>query len=469
MSRLPILIIQMQRLGDLVLTFPLLGWLARLFPGHPLWVVGEERFFSQLMDLSPEAVYFPHSAAPRLRTQTFAAVINLSHRPEAAALAGSLRCEKLIGPYRTPEGGTHINGNWQLYRASLTHNNRYNRYHWADMNALDIAPQNLISGTKWPPPRQVGTSSSAHIGLFLGASETDKHPGAPFWGELAGHLLQAGHRPVLLGGEAERPLGAAVSNILKTHALNLTGHFTIRQLADFISGLDLFITPDTGPMHVAAWTGTPTLNLSTGPVNAWETGPFSPGHLVLRAELGCAGCWQCTRKRVLCKERLNARRTAFLAHECAVRGRENLARISLPGQELLMTGRDAHGLYHLRQLYGKTLLRHLTAELWQAFFGEQFTVLPGGTLDAAWGRFAAASGRGAADFTRSLALFSREMARSLSRNTDAALQKPDFWSAFPARIRPLTSYAQLLLQNETFGKPAFAKVLAMIESLVSLR
>ena len=44
----PLLVLQMQRMGDLILTFPLLGWLARHNPGHPVWTVAEPRFFSAL-------------------------------------------------------------------------------------------------------------------------------------------------------------------------------------------------------------------------------------------------------------------------------------------------------------------------------------------------------------------------------------------------------------------------------------
>ena len=153
MNAAPILIFQMQRMGDLVLSFPLLGWLGALFPGHPLWVVGERMFFEPLMPLSPQATYFDYAEAFDFRAQDFRAVINLSHRPEAAALAGQVRSDVLIGPYRDAEGRLFIKGDWQLYRASLTHNNRYNLVHWADLNALDIIPASLMLRTAWPLPR----------------------------------------------------------------------------------------------------------------------------------------------------------------------------------------------------------------------------------------------------------------------------------------------------------------------------
>ncbi|MDR1360588.1 MAG: glycosyltransferase family 9 protein, partial [Deltaproteobacteria bacterium] len=115
MNRPPILILQLQRMGDLVLSFPLLGWLAAVFPGHPLWVVGEAIFFEPLLPLSPQATYFSSNSLPDFKGQSFHAVLNLSHRPEAAALAASVRAEALFGPYLDADDVLHIRGDWQIY------------------------------------------------------------------------------------------------------------------------------------------------------------------------------------------------------------------------------------------------------------------------------------------------------------------------------------------------------------------
>ena len=464
----PILIIQMHRLGDIVLTFPLMGWLERLYPDTPVWVLAEEAFYKGLVSLSPRCVFFPHEGMPNLRQQPFSTVINLSHTPEAAAFAGSLSCESLIGPYRTADGTLHVKGDWQLYRTSLVHNNRYNLFHWADMNALDLVPSSLFCRTMWPPPRVFTNTASAHIGLFLGASQPDKHPDAEFWTELAGNLLLAGHRPVLLGGASEKHLGRTVAEKLGAHALDMTGRFSIAELCRFIAELDLMITPDTGPMHLAAWTGTPVLNLSTGPVNAWETGPFSPGHHVVRAALPCVGCWQCTRKNVACKERMHPRRTAFLVHELIRSGNNRLSRLNLPGQELLRTVRDQYGLYALDQLAGKEQPRQLSARLWQTFFGSQFGILPEEALAPVWCDLVATSPNKASAFGVSLLALSRDLAAGLKSRTQSPVTQEDFWSRYPLPLRPLTSYIHMVLQNEVFARSGFAKALALVERLVML-
>lgn len=467
MTNKPILIIQMQRLGDMILSFPLMGWLSSLYPQNPIWVVGEKRFFSELMDVSPPAVFFEHDAAPALRQNEFHSVINISHRPQSLSLAGSLETENRIGSYKDIAGNIFINGDWQLYRASLVNNNRYNLFHWADINALDCVPHGTMRGTAWPAPR-AGTAASAHIGLFLGASEPDKHPDALFWADLAKELLDAGHRPVLLGGKAEQALGRAAASLVGAPALDLTGRFSLRELALFMNELDLFVTPDTGPMHLAAWTGTPVLNISTGPVSAWETGPFSPGHHVLRAALPCVGCWHCIQGNVLCKEKLRPKRTAFLIHELVAKKETDLRRIDLPGQELLRTGRNRHNLFSLRQLTGEENPRQITADLWQAYFAHALGSFPEEDLKKAWAAFAAGSPGNAATFFKSLAKLGRDLSLHLRKRHASPVMREDFWASFPLPLRPLTSYLHLMLQNGLYKHDAVGKSLVMIEKLASL-
>jgi len=185
----PILVIQMQRMGDLILSFPLFLWLERAFPGHPVWVMAEPIFARPLMRLSPQVRYFEYAQEAKLRQQDFHLVVNLSHRPQSMDLAGSLRCDSLVGGY-TRKGVTRIEGDWQEYRLSLTHNNRHNRFHWADLNAMDVVPHRIMQRTGWPAPR-VMPPEIHRIGLFLGASEPDKRPGPGFWADLVVELERA--------------------------------------------------------------------------------------------------------------------------------------------------------------------------------------------------------------------------------------------------------------------------------------
>jgi ADP-heptose:LPS heptosyltransferase len=198
----PILVIQMQRMGDLILSYPLFLWLERVYPGHPIWVMAEPTFAVPLARLSPHVRYLDFAHSGEVLREKFHLVINLSHRTRSMELAGRLQCESLVGGY-IRDGVTRIAGVWQEYRTSLTHNNRHNRFHWADLNALDVIPPQVMSETRWPMPR-VMPESLRKVGLFLGASEAEKRPTAAFWAELVGELERRGHIPVLLGGPGER-------------------------------------------------------------------------------------------------------------------------------------------------------------------------------------------------------------------------------------------------------------------------
>ena len=91
----PILVLQMHRMGDLILTFPLLVRLRQLWPQNPLWVVAEPAFFEQLMPLAPDAVFFPPSHCEALAMRRYAAAINLSSSPVAAQTMARLESQPL--------------------------------------------------------------------------------------------------------------------------------------------------------------------------------------------------------------------------------------------------------------------------------------------------------------------------------------------------------------------------------------
>jgi hypothetical protein len=66
--------------------------------------------------------------------------------------------------------------------------------------------------------------------------------------------------------------------------------FGLDELIAHIGLVDLFVTNDTGPMHLAAATNRPILNLSLGPVSLWETGPYRAGSYILQADVDCHPC-----------------------------------------------------------------------------------------------------------------------------------------------------------------------------------
>lgn len=468
MSKDPILVLQMQRMGDLIMTFPLLIRLLKNYPGHPVWVAAEESFYKGLITIAPEVTFFPSNELSRLQGHRFHIVLNLSHRPEAAALGPKVEADTWFGPRQDKAGNTYIHGNWQLYRTSLTHNNRHNRFHWGDLNELDLLPFSEIKRTCWNPvsisPAKTG------VGIFLGASEPAKMPDVDFWVELGKRLIRKGINPVFLGGAAERELGRAVAAGVGFPQLNLAGRFDVPGLTAFLSGLRLLITPDTGPMHLAAWQGVPVINLSMGPVNAWDTGPSQPSHLILRSNISCRGCWQCNRglacHRQFVPSRIASIVSAVLSRGLGEEGRSYLAKLDLPGQEILFSARR-DGLYDLTPARADTVHSNhaLLGNFWRSFFGANFRLWDNETPQKSWQILQERAESLLPAFDRALSKLTAEYASALKTHTPLA---GDFWSSVPPLLRPLSGYLHLLLQNGDYSRESFAKGAGLLDLLSSI-
>lgn len=469
MSDKPILVLQMQRMGDLILSFPLMVWLSRCYPGRPVHVVAEPSFSGPLMPVSPHVAYISWQAAASgaLQKGQYGLVINLSIREEAAHLAGSLGAEEVVGPVRGADGTLRVRGAWQLYRASLVGLGRHNRFHWADLNALDLIPLDTFRQTTFPAPREFA-SNNRTVGLFVGASEPGKRPDAAFYAGLGRALLDRGLKPVLLGGQDDRPVAEAIRAASPLPLLDLVGRLTLTELAEYGKALALMITPDTGPMHLAAWTGLPTLNLSVGHVNPWDTGPYQSGHLVLRSTASCArGCWSCTRPTQPCRVHLDPTPVAALA-SLVLRGpRQRLERVRLPGLALFETTRTQEGLFGLRRLeLGSQGLvaGDLAGEFWRRFFLWRLASQPEQPVREAWLALAAGQPRLAESLGASLSALSRGVTRLTREGACGqaiSREVPPFW-------RPLASHLDMAGHNEDASPQWAKKSLELLEHLSSV-
>ncbi|MBR4741581.1 MAG: glycosyltransferase family 9 protein, partial [Desulfovibrio sp.] len=220
MSADPILILQMQRMGDLLLSFPLLLDLKRLYPQNPLWVVAEPTFFTPLLHVAPNVTFFPPAGLNNtLLTTKYFLVCNISMRQEAAAFMEKVQAERLLGPHLV-HNSLFVHGFWHLYRHQLTQNNRHNTLHWADLYRLDLYPKlnsNLLTYRKVEP--RVGRK----IGLVLGASSEHKRPDLHFWRILAKKLQNDKKLLFFFGGQGEAEMGEKLAASLKMPESNLCG------------------------------------------------------------------------------------------------------------------------------------------------------------------------------------------------------------------------------------------------------
>jgi ADP-heptose:LPS heptosyltransferase len=96
---------------------------------------------------------------------------------------------------------------------------------------------------------------------------------------------------VLTGTPDDRPLVERIVSLLPpdVRRLDITGRMDLQLLAAVLERLNLFVTADTGPMHLAAAVGTPTVALF-GPSDPKRYGPLNDRARVVTADLWCRPC-----------------------------------------------------------------------------------------------------------------------------------------------------------------------------------
>lgn len=99
---------------------------------------------------------------------------------------------------------------------------------------------------------------------------------------------------IFIGAPSERENAARVlaqmQKMQTRAALNLAGETSLTQLVGLLARCDLLVSNDTGPAHIAAALGRPTLTLF-GPTNEFETAPTGERAALLRVDgIECARC-----------------------------------------------------------------------------------------------------------------------------------------------------------------------------------
>ena len=108
---------------------------------------------------------------------------------------------------------------------------------------------------------------------------------------VAGRLISdRGATIVLTGGPGDGPLVARVRGALPApHVIDVSNFSSLLAVAAVLERCDLMITGDTGPMHLAAATGTPIVAVF-GPSDPRRYAPRGPLDRIVRIDLPCAPC-----------------------------------------------------------------------------------------------------------------------------------------------------------------------------------
>jgi O-antigen biosynthesis protein len=118
-------------------------------------------------------------------------------------------------------------------------------------------------------------------------------PAAQF-ATLIDHLANSHHAEIILiGSDSEADIAADVmARVERRDAVrSLVGKIDLRELPHLLTSAALFVGNNSGPQHLAASLGVPTVGIHSGTVDAREWGPLGSNAVAVRRDVLCSPCY----------------------------------------------------------------------------------------------------------------------------------------------------------------------------------
>ncbi len=110
------------------------------------------------------------------------------------------------------------------------------------------------------------------------------------WAALADRLHAEGVSVIFAGSGQDRQFIDRISKQMHSQAIVAAGKLGLTEAVALLHRSAAYVGLDSGPMHMAAMTGTPVAALF-GPTHPERVGPYGVEHVILRHEaLACLGC-----------------------------------------------------------------------------------------------------------------------------------------------------------------------------------
>jgi heptosyltransferase-2 len=294
-------------LGDAVMSLPAIRAIRQVFP-HAHIAIAARPWVADLYarETSIDRV-IPYTGsrrafAARLREERFDGAILLQNAFDAALLAWLARIPERIGYNRDARG-------LLLTRAIPVPEPgeipRHERFYYLELlrraGMIErFPPADAIRLEGIEAAREAGARHLAELGIALpviGISPGAAYGNAKRWlpdrfAEVAREFAPFSAGVLVFGSASERPLCEEVAGALnrsRVEARNLAGQTTLREFIDLAAACRLFLTNDSGAMHVASALAVPTVAVF-GATDDATTGPTGPLARVVREHAECSPC-----------------------------------------------------------------------------------------------------------------------------------------------------------------------------------
>lgn len=303
-------------IGDAVMSLPALGALRAHHPGAHIavlarpWVADlyrHEPFADEIIPYQPARGLAGFTARRRmaayLEAQHFDCAVLFQNAFDAALLAWLAKIPRRIGYDRDARGllltdPVRLPARHEIpLHESFYYLELLRRVGWLDQ----LPSQALICLAGSKRARTAGTArfhsegvASPIIGVSPGAAYGNAKRWLPerFAEAAAAVARQAGAFVALFGSAAERDVCESIKDALAAGGLearNFAGATTLGEFIERAAACALFLTNDSGAMHVASALGVPSVTVF-GATNHVTTGPTGPLAQVVRHDVACSPC-----------------------------------------------------------------------------------------------------------------------------------------------------------------------------------
>ncbi len=289
-------------IGDAVLCLPALEGVKRLFPGSSVtllvkpWVEGVFRCHPSVDRV---VVYNEDYGGVRgllrlsmdLRREGFHMAILFQNAFRAALIAFLAGVPERVGYNRDMRGPLLTHPIEVTPGIGRMHQVYYYYNIVAALGGWDL-PGSLRPRIR--PPEEVAPFDVP--GPFVGMSPGASYGPAKRWiperfASLGDRLVDMGFKVVIFGGKGDEEVCHAVSTAMKRPSLNLCGRIDLPTFVSTLSRSSLFITNDSGPMHIASALDVPTVAIF-GSTDPGLTGPLGERSVVVKKDVECSPCFE---------------------------------------------------------------------------------------------------------------------------------------------------------------------------------
>ena len=346
-----ILLVRTDRLGDVILTLPMLSALHACFPDATITMLLSQ-YTGQIVEGNPlvhEILWYDHDGqlfpfrkmCSEITKRSFDAAIVVHPRPRLAWLLYRSGIPVRVGTgYR-----------WYsvLFNKRVFEHRKDAKRHEVEYNLRLLEALDCKSTSEPEFPIAVPREADDTVVMLyrsLGITDDDLvvilHPGsggsarewpAEYFGILGARLIEHPHVRVLVtGGKGEERKVAEILVATKGGAVPLVGKLTVKELAALFRRTHLFVGNSTGPLHLAAAMGTPVIGLypQAKAMSERRWGPYTKKKEVFVPAMP-ASCEKCTKlqgERCLCMASISVEDVFAAASRFLEKRREPYTRVN---------------------------------------------------------------------------------------------------------------------------------------------